>query len=311
MKIRDKKSERGCKPKRKVFSASSFELCCCALQFALVICCLLTPLSKAEVPSDHPSPNHISEALLPENSPGPNIQEVEVYPGNLTSDLTDQLWKARIGTPTYQEDVQTKRELGEIIEQVSSVRFRPEKTVSERVVVTGPTRVIEPNEKLPPPEDSRKPVNRTIESELPRAAITDQTLQILMELLQNPERIEDPFRLGEILFLSGNMKEAAALYREALNRTEPNDVWSVHDTAWVQFQIGNCLRNDNPPEAKKAYRQLITGYPDSPWVEIAKAYDKLIDWHQQDKPLSLIGSRGSQASPERGDQRNAPKIPMQ
>jgi uncharacterized protein with HEPN domain len=36
------------------------------------------------------------------------------------------------------------------------------------------------------------------------------------------------------------------------------------------------------------YRQLIAEYPGSPWVDLAKAREKLIDWYLKDKPRTLI-----------------------
>jgi hypothetical protein len=40
--------------------------------------------------------------------------------------------------------------------------------------------------------------------------------------------------------------------------------------------------------AMRTYRQLIAEYPDSPWADLAKAQDKLVDWFHKDKPAALI-----------------------
>ena len=58
--------------------------------------------------------------------------------------------------------------------------------------------------------------------------------------------------------------------------------------AWILFQIGNCLKDDDLAKAQEMYRQLITECPGSPWAEPAKAREKLIDWYLKEKPRTLI-----------------------
>ncbi len=60
------------------------------------------------------------------------------------------------------------------------------------------------------------------------------------------------------------------------------------DRAWILFQIGNCLRKDDLPAAAKMYQQLLTEYPNSPWVDLAKAQSNLIAWYLKDEPVKLI-----------------------
>ena len=67
------------------------------------------------------------------------------------------------------------------------------------------------------------------------------------------------------------------------------------------FQIGNCLRDLNPTDAQLAYRELITKYPDSQWVETAKLRDKLIQWYQNEKPGALIKNADSLVSNAKPD----------
>jgi hypothetical protein len=54
------------------------------------------------------------------------------------------------------------------------------------------------------------------------------------------------------------------------------------------FQIGNCLREDDPPTAAKTYGQLLTEFPDSPWAGLASFQSKLIDWYLKSEPRKLI-----------------------
>ena len=111
---------------------------------------------------------------------------------------------------------------------------------------------------------------------------------MLENISQHPEKLDNPFELAEVLFLSGHLNQALVCYREALKRNNPDDAQSAQERAWILFQIANCLRNVDRPMAMKTYRQLIAEYPDSPWTDLAKAQDKLVDWFDKDKPAALI-----------------------
>jgi tetratricopeptide (TPR) repeat protein len=200
------------------------------------------------------------------------------------------LWRTEISIAKGQEDEKNKNELKRIIEQIRSVEFEPQKQAPEPLVVPEETPAIEPNETL---SESDVPVEKDdekaeTEPKPPYEPITDQTLQMLRNLSQHPDEMDNPLGLGDILFLSGNPKEAVMFYQEALERKNPNDVSSSRDRAWVLFQIGNCLRNDDLPTAAKTYGQLLTEYPNSPWADLARFQGKLIDWYLKDEPRKLI-----------------------
>jgi len=74
-----------------------------------------------------------------------------------------------------------------------------------------------------------------------------------------------------------------------------DDVGSAQDKAWILFQTGNCLRDDDLANAGKMYRQLIAEYPNSPWIDLAKARLNLIDWYQKSKLQTLIAEYGTEA----------------
>lgn len=209
--------------------------------------------------------------------------------------LGRQLWQARIGVPKGEEDNKNKNELQRIIEQIRSVEFEPQDRAPEPLIVVEPTQKTEPNETLSDTEVPGKSEEKKIEPKmgtpLPYEPVTDQTLQMLENLLQHPEQLKNPFELGEVLFRSGHLKEAGMCYQQALNRKNLDEINSPQNRAWILFQIGNCLRNDDPPTAMEMYRQLITEYPNSLWTDLAKARSKLVDWYQQDKPRTLIDER--------------------
>jgi len=230
--------------------------------FVLLPLCFLTSLSGAEISSEQVDPN---------------------------SPLQRQLWQARISVAAKSEkNKRSKNELKQIIERIRSIKFKPRKQTPEPVIVVEPAPTTEPNETAPDTAVPKEPGKKEIEPKLPYEPITDQTLQMLKSLSLHPDKLDNPFGLGEILFLSTNLKEAAVLYREALNRKGPDDVSLAQDRAWILFQIGNCLRNDDLPVAAKMYRQLITEYPNSLWLDLAKAQDELISWYQKDTPRKLI-----------------------
>jgi len=265
-------------------------------------------------------------------------QANSISAGNSNSQVVRQLQRARITAPKNERDKENKNELQQIIEQIYSVEFEPQKDVSGPIIAIGPVPTAEPNETLSGPDSagssavSRVPVSQVYkrdkvrlgstqevtklvhrkmaatsdtevpkevkgkesESEaaahLPYESVTDQTLQMLKNLSQHPKQLDNPFELGEVLFLSGHLKEARLFYQEALNRGDANDIASARDKAWILFQIGNCLRNDDLPRATKMYRQLILECPDSPWTDLAKTQEKLINWHQKDEPRKLVGA---------------------
>ncbi len=201
------------------------------------------------------------------------------------SNFRRQLWRAELSIAKGEKDKGTKNELKQIIEQIRSIKFETQKETFEPIVVPKVVLIDEPNEAVSETKEQEK---KEIEPKLPYEPISDQTLQILKDLSQHLDHLRNSFELGETLVLSGNLKEAAIFYQEALKRKSPDDVGSARDRAWILFQIGNCLRNDDPPNAIKTYRQLIIEYPNSPWKELAEARSKLLNWFLTDKPGELI-----------------------
>ena len=228
--------------------------------FAFLALCLLTSLAGAKISSEQADPN---------------------------SHLQRQLWQAAVSIVKVEQDNRSKDELRRMIEQIRSIEFKPRKQTAKPVVVVGPP-TTEPNEIAPGAAVPKEPKKKETKPKLPYEPITDQTLQILKNASQHPDELDYPFGLAEILYLSGNPKEATVFYREALNRKRPDDPNSAPDRAWLLFQIGNCLRNDDLPTALNMYRQLITEYPDSPWVDMAKTQCQLIALYQKDEPRKLI-----------------------
>ena len=231
--------------------------------------------------------NGIASANTPAVSAEPN------------STLASQVRQAEISAAKAQKESESKKRLKQLIEQVRAVELAPQPQPAEPPVAPEQMPTPEPNaapSDVPPSEKDAEPVN---EPKLPYEPVAEQTLEMLRNLSQKPEQLENPLELAEILFLSGNLNDAAMLYQEALKRQDPNDASVSQDRAWILFQTGNCLRNDDMPAAAKMYRRLQTEYPTSPWAELAKARGKLIDWYLKDEPEKLVAEvRGTKNEPE-------------
>ncbi len=225
--------------------------------------------------------NELVEYELPQDS-----STVSSESGN---QIRLRLWKSDITPVKDEKDLKNKTELTRLIEQVRAVEITQQQS-PEPVVAPETVPTIEPNKASINITVSKKEKEdiKEIESKPPHTSITEKTLQILRSLIQNPEKINNSFELGEILFINGNLKEAAVFYQEALMRTDPNDSVSATDRAWLLFQIGNCLRNDDMAEAAKMYRQLIMEYPNSLWAELAQIQSQFIAWYQTDEPQKLL-----------------------
>ena len=262
----------------------------------------MTP--QPNLPSSSPSkPRFIGDAVAADITAPEQDQPTQTDPDHtpLTNgQLMRLLWANRIAMPDAGEKTPGKDELQRLIEQIRSVRFEPQyPPLQPRFIgVAGPTLAAEPNPDLsgaPPAELNRAIAKLTPAKSVkagPYNPITDQTLQIVAGLLQHPDQVRNPFEMAELLFLCGRLKEAAVFYQHALSKTAPNDTHSTEDRAWLLFQVGNCLRENDPAAAKDIYMKLIVEYPNSSWTEIAKARGRLIGWYQKNDPKKLISGPG-------------------
>jgi len=220
-----------------------------------------------------------------------------------SSHNAQQLWQSRISVPQSEKDKKYRSELQRLIAQIRSIKVEPKNQEAKAVPSTSsepalsfpkgqaiaiePVPMTEPNETLSATAASQQPTQEK-PREAPGGAVSSQTLQMLENISQQSDQLCKAFELAEILFQSSHLKQAAMFYQQALNRKDPNDIMSAEARAWTLFQIGNCLRDEDLPAAKKMYRQLITEYPNCPWTDLARARENLIDWYRSDKPQTLI-----------------------
>jgi len=231
------------------------------------------------------------------NQPGPSDRtpiEASLYPARTpATPITRQLWRDRIRTVTADANDPTRSELEHLISLIRSVRLelqQPQQQPSEPPLVPDETPSTPPevNEPQPTPESDLQP-------DLPKAdpqcsELSEQTLQLLKEKLQDPNGIDDPLELAEILFHSGYLEQAAACYQRALEGMDPNDPNTAEDKPWALFQIGNCLRRTQPDKAIESYTQLIEEFPSSPWAPSARILATLTSWYREHNVVELVGT---------------------
>ena len=201
-----------------------------------------------------------------------------------SSEIEKKLWQTRISHVEDEKENKIKSDLQKIIDEIKTIEFQapkeadkpveeiklPQKTVTK--VTLPDTQFFEENIKTKPQYE----------------IITDETLKIFEDLSQHPEQIENTFELAEILFQSGHLKQAAKCYIQALEKEKTDKPDINEKISWILLQIGNCSRKHDPQTAVKMYERLITEYPNSIWVDVAKTQNKLIKWHMQEKPENLI-----------------------
>jgi len=285
-------------------------------RFFLFAFCFLTSLISLAVASDQSSQVSASTRGFIKSSQDANAPKIPVAnkssqdsldvaskPGG---EVTNKLQKNSINVQKNVEDENKRTELQRIIEQIRSIRFEPESRTPASAL-TSEQNLIRSQKELDKTSSVTKATQQTIEKEeselklgnqsrsgqaspdeLTYQPVSAQTLQMLENFTRNPDQLHNPLQLAEILFLSGHLKQAAVFYRQALNCTDANDVTSVQDRTWILFQMGNCLRGDDLPEAKKTYRQLLEKYPNCLWADLARSRENLIDWFLSDKPQKLI-----------------------
>jgi hypothetical protein len=211
-----------------------------------------------------------------------------------SSFLRRQLWQADITIPKAPHNTTAKNKLQNIIDQIRSVKFELKSKIPQPFIAVEPVQQTKSNEILSvtetPQQTEQKKLTRQnqIKPDMPYKPITNKTLQIIENISQHPEQLNNFFELAEVLFYSGQFKEAVTCYQQALAQINPDEATSTDNKPWILFQIANCLRNDDPQTAVKIYRQLIAEYPQSLWADFAKAQEQLILLYQQDNPKKMI-----------------------
>jgi|GEM_PF-945840 len=251
---------------------------------------------------------------------GDKLPQTSPVPSNASGrQLEYQLSESRISPPAQSPDDSNSKSnelrhtelrrasLRAIIEQVRSVKFETSRGESvepqqpaQQPVDTSPAVEPQPPAAVLPAETEQQPLVSSTATQPAGKSNSDHTLQIVEGQLKDPNQITNPFELAEILFRSGRMVPAGLCYKQALSIMPTDDPNLDTDRAWILFQIGNCLKDEDPNTARVSYAELIRTHPESPWTEIAKVRYGLIEWNQQEKPVELIQQFNRQKTPTNG-----------
>ena len=194
--------------------------------------------------------------------------------------LERQLIESRISSLPEDQDSNKADELKQIIEQIRSVKLEPPQP-AQKPTSAAPVEIVTAAgvaEQSSQPAQTQPVGNPT----------SDDTLKLVENQLKDPNLISNPFELAEILFRSGRQVQAGICYKQALEVLPANDPNVATERAWILFQIGNCLKDEDPNTAMESYAELIRTHSNSPWAEIAKARYSIIELYQQDNPGELI-----------------------
>ncbi len=221
---------------------------------------------------------------------------------NPTTTPERQLWKARIEASDIDAADPVKDELKNLIKQVSAIKFEQPEMTSQSAespetkmpadstekthAPVEPVIKTEPNE-IAIPESA---ASATEKPELPEGYITPETRAMFQQLLQQPKQLKNPLQLAEVLYQSECFGEAAICYQEAWIRLAADENDPCQNKAWILFQLGNCYQKVEPEKALEKFNAIVKDYPDCPWVDIAKAKSRYIDWRLTDKPVELMNA---------------------
>jgi tetratricopeptide (TPR) repeat protein len=251
-------------------------------------------LSSGQLDPNNPSPSTLAKPTTGTTADS-NSQIAEGPPArnwliakSPTTDIGRKLWQTRMTVPNSKDDTNSDNDLRRIIALVRSVEFKPRNKTPEPLITLESPAQPEPNETAAEPSPGKNAETQQIKPKPRPGMLSEETLKILAKQLQNPEQIKNPFELAEVLFHGGHLKEAAICYQQVLLQADPNQPDPNRQIDWILFQIGNCLRNDDPQKAIEVYARLCNDYAGSMWADLAKARSMLLSWCRQDEPRKLI-----------------------
>jgi tetratricopeptide (TPR) repeat protein len=215
----------------------------------------------------------------------PNLPPVgPVAQNNQIARLKRQLWQENISLLPEQDNQPDRDQLEKLLLQLRSAEFHRVNTNE----FTGEPVTITVGKSAGTPDPNQAAKNRQSAKAASDANTADAMPALLRQACKNPSAVQDSLELAELLYIKGYLKEAAVFYQETLDRQKPDKQPSPGQKPWILYQLGNCLRQSDPASASKAYKQLITDFPDSQWTASAKVQGKIIDWLQKEKPADIL-----------------------
>ncbi|MDD5133961.1 MAG: tetratricopeptide repeat protein [Phycisphaerae bacterium] len=225
-------------------------------------------------------PKEIVELFIPANLAGSSTQAKPP-----ADELHRKLWETTIALAN-ENDENNKAELLQMIEKIKSLKFA-------KLQANQPTDSAEKTRTMKT-ETAKRPVVLLKPEKIQAAPAVEKTIDgnenltddALAKIENNPDDIQNPYELAEILARGGHLTQAAICYKQTLKaglfENQPET------KVWILFQLANCLKENQPAEAIKIYARLLTEYPDSTWAKAAKRYNELLNLQLQNKPYELI-----------------------
>jgi tetratricopeptide (TPR) repeat protein len=261
------------------------------LRLAAAVLLLLPGVSLAaqETSASPAQADTYNQAALPGSLAAGDEQPV-------ADELMRRLWRSRLTAPKPAEDVESNASLTELIERVRSVKFEPKEPTPAMIPEPPSAGLLVEIPAAPQPATESATATAAPTPTAPEETMPTGTIEALRQLLADPNQASDPAEMAELLFLSGRPREAAVFYRKALEIVTRSAPAAKEDRAWVLLQLGNCLRETEPTQARAMYTALATEYPDSPWAELARAQSQFLTWSETAQPRQWISpAKGQEA----------------
>jgi hypothetical protein len=305
MNMKGKYSACACHNKMRVIRTSGCGPWSSVCGLWLVACWLFASFAVAETSAEPTAVTDSAQSGVlqtPEKTDTPNaFKGPKTGPGR-------KMWRSWISAPGVKNDLKSQTELEQLINQVLSIELEPQKPPVKPVppaepllpiLPVEPAPLIEPNEEPITTEPPEEPKYINAEPNLPSHPVASQTLQLVKQLVQHPDRVANPFELAEVLSSNGNSVEAAVFYKEALKRKSTDEAWLASNKAWTLLQIANCLRYSDIAVAKQMYQQVVVECPDSLWTDLAKTQYEIINWYETENPSALVSDQVLQTAQAR------------
>ena len=159
----------------------------------------------------------------------------------------------------------------------ASVRQTPRPTASVVTKAAPAAPVVSPTT-----QPATQPTTQPTTQPASKAGVSDKDLSLLKAMAV--EKLPNAVGVADGLCRDGQYEAALAMYMR-LQEHSPKDV----PGDWLLFQLGNCQgRCGNYEQAVSFYQKLISGFPQSPWLAVAKVQVQLAAWHQEAKPTELL-----------------------
>jgi len=113
------------------------------------------------------------------------------------------------------------------------------------------------------------------------------TPEVLAQIEKTPvAEMVDPVGLADAVQRAGFEDSAYRLYENVLKAGARDK-----QTDWILLQMASCIRRREPATAGRLYGRLLAECPDSPWRQVAKTQNDLIEWFATSKLRAEVAPR--------------------